>query len=137
MTSRATTPKTTSPKATTLKATTPKKIPSPVENVLPRRFLRQLLFLALGHSERSYGYELAEAVREYGLSVDLAGIYRELRSLEQHGLLSSEWEPSKSGPDRRVYMMTDSGREGRAEAIESLRWARDQLTAALDDASKS
>ncbi len=102
------------------------------ENVLPRRFLRPLLFLALGRNDRSYGYELAEAVREYGLAIDLAGVYRELRALEQRDLLSSEWEPSKNGPDRRVYMMTDAGRQARSEAIESLRQARDQLIAALD-----
>lgn len=102
------------------------------ESVLPRRFLRQLLFLALGRNERSYGYELAEAVRTNGLAVDLAGVYRELRTLEQHDYLSSEWEPSNNGPDRRVYMMTDAGRAARSEAIESLRQARDHLSAALE-----
>ncbi len=102
------------------------------EGVLPRRFLRQLLFLALGRNDRSYGYELAEAVREHGLAIDLAGVYRELRALEQRDLLSSEWEPSKNGPDRRVYVMTEAGREARAEAIESLRQARDHLTDALN-----
>lgn len=124
----------------------PKANPTPAtartESVLPRRFLRQLLFVALGRNERSYGYELAEAVRSHGLGVDLAGVYRELRALEQHDFLSSEWEPSKNGPDRRVYMMTDAGREARAAAIESLRQARDHLTAALeattlDQASKA
>ncbi len=105
-----------------------------VDGVLPRRFLRQLLFLALGRNERSYGYELAEAVREHGLAVDLAGVYRELRAMERHDLLSSEWEPSKNGPDRRVYMMTDTGHESRVEAVAALRLARDQLTAALEQA---
>ncbi len=107
------------------------------DGVLPRRFLRQLLFLALGRSERSYGYELAEAVRDHGLAVDLAGVYRELRAMERHDLLSSEWEPSKNGPDRRVYMMTDEGRATRAEAVSALRAARDQLTSALEQASEA
>lgn len=107
-----------------------------IESVLPRRFLRQLLFLALGSEERSYGYELAEAVRSHGLAVDLAGVYRELRALEQHDFLSSDWEPSKNGPDRRVYIMTETGRAARAEAIESLRQARDHLTAAIEEASR-
>lgn len=104
------------------------------QSVLPRRFLRQLLFLSLKRNERSYGYELAEAVRERGLAVDLAGVYRELRAMERHDLLSSEWEPSKNGPDRRVYLMTEAGQAARAEAIESLRAARDQLSAALQQA---
>lgn len=101
--------------------------------LLPRRFLRQLLFLALSGSDRSYGYELAEAVRRYGLAIDTAGVYRELRSMERRDLLSSEWEPSENGPDRRVYMMTDAGAVERDQAIDGLRVARDQLTAALAD----
>ena len=117
--------------------TTNKKAPATprTEGVLPRRFLRQLLFLALGRNERSYGYELAEAVRDHGLAVDLAGVYRELRALEQHDYLSSEWEPSKNGPDRRVYMMTAQGQAARDEAIESLRQIRDHLTIALETAA--
>jgi DNA-binding PadR family transcriptional regulator len=103
-------------------------------SVLPRRFLRPLLFLGLSRADRSYGYELAEAVRRYGLSIDMAGVYRELRSMEQKDLLSSAWEPSDNGPDRRVYMVTPSGRDALAQAVEDLRLARDQLSAALEDA---
>lgn len=105
-------------------------------SALPRRFLRQLLFLALSQSDRSYGYELAEAVRGFGLSIDMAGIYRELRSMEQKDLLSSEWVPSDNGPDRRVYMVTKSGRVALKDAVADLALARDQLTAALDSISQ-
>jgi len=101
--------------------------------VLPRRFLRPLLFLGLSRADRSYGYELAEAVRSYGLSIDMAGVYRELRSMEQKDLLSSEWEPSDNGPDRRVYMVTTIGRDALRQAVADLRLARDQLSAALED----
>ena len=104
-------------------------------SALPRRFLRQLLFLALGRQYRSYGYELAEAVRGYGLSIDMAAVYRELRNLERRDLLTSEWEPSSNGPDRRVYLMTDAGQTAQTEAISQLRQARDQLSTALDDAA--
>lgn len=102
-------------------------------SVLPRRHLRPLLFLALSHSDRSYGYELAEAVRDYGLSIDMAGVYRELRSMEHKNLLASEWEPSENGPDRRVYIVTDLGRQALAQAVADLRLARDQLSLALAD----
>ena len=104
-------------------------------SALPRRFLRQLLFLALGREDRSYGYELAEAVRQYGLSIDMAAVYRELRGMEQRDLLTSEWEPSSNGPERRVYFMTDAGQAARREAIGQLREARDCLSAALEDAA--
>lgn len=103
-------------------------------SALPRRFLRQLLFLALGRQDRSYGYELAEAVRGYGLSIDMAAVYRELRNMERRDLLTSEWEPSSNGPDRRVYLVTATGHAAHAEAISELRRARDQLSTALADA---
>ena len=104
-------------------------------SVLPRRFLRQLLFLGLSQSDRSYGYELAEAVRGYGLNIDMAGVYRELRSMEQKDLLSSEWEPSDNGHDRRVYWVTPAGHEALAQAVADLRLARDQLSGALGSIS--
>lgn len=103
-------------------------------SVLPRRFLRHLLFLGLSRANHSYGYELAEAVRSYGLSIDLAGVYRELRLMEQKNLLSSTWEPAENGPDRRVYLVTPLGREALAQTVLDLRLARDQLSAALEDA---
>lgn len=98
---------------------------------LPRKFLRNLLFLGLARTERSYGYELAEAVRGYGLNVDMAGVYRELRSMEQHDLLTSRWEPSENGPDRRVYELTTQGHVAVEQALDELRSARDHLSAAL------
>lgn len=103
-------------------------------SALPRRFLPQLLLLALGRQDRSYGYELAEAVRGYGLSIDMAAVYRELRNMERRDLLTSEWEPSANGPDRRVYIVTEVGQTAQAEAISELRQARDQLSVALEDA---
>lgn len=99
--------------------------------------MRQLLFLGLSRAHRSYGYELAEAVRDYGLSIDMAGVYRELRSMEQKDLLTSAWEPSDNGPDRRVYMVTSLGRDALAQAVAELRLARDQLSAALEDADNT
>ena len=118
--------------ATTNAASKP-RTPAAGTNVLPRRFLRPLLFLGLSRADRSYGYELAEAVRGYGLNIDLGGVYRELRAMEQHDLLISQWEPSENGPDRRIYMTTALGREECALAIERLRQARDHLSDALAD----
>lgn len=100
---------------------------------LPRKFLRPLLFLSLSRAERSYGYELAEAVRGFGLHIDMAAIYRELRSMEQHDLLASAWEPSDNGPDRRVYELTKDGNAEMSVAIDELRTARDLLTTALEE----
>lgn len=38
-------------------------------------------------------------------------IYRELRTIEDAGLIASNWCVGQSGPGRRVYEITPSGRE--------------------------
>lgn len=98
---------------------------------LPRRFLRSFLLLALDRHDVSYGYELYEAVTSRGLSVDLAGVYRDLRTMERHDLVSSAWEPSEAGPDRRVYTLCSAGRSAALEAERELVGIRDGLAAAL------
>ncbi len=103
---------------------------------LPRRFLRPLLLLSLLRVGRSHGYELAESVRGFGLTVDMAGVYRELRSMEQRNMLDSGWEPSKDGPERRVYELTAVGTAAAEAAIADLTVARDLLAAALADTNE-
>ena len=99
---------------------------------LPRRFLPAFLLLSLSSEGTSYGYELYETVRSLGLSVDLAAVYRGLRSMQQRDLVTSTWVPSTSGPDRRLYSLTDSGRSAAVAAADELAAARDGLIAALE-----
>jgi DNA-binding PadR family transcriptional regulator len=106
---------------------------APSTFALPRRFLRTFLLLALDRDGTSHGYELFECVAARGLVVDMAGVYRDLRAMEQHDLVTSDWEPSDSGPDRRVYDLTDAGRVAAAGAADELATIRDGLTAALLD----
>ena len=100
------------------------------ETGLPRSFLRSMLLLAL-RTGSSHGYELMEQLVAGGLSVDLAGIYRMLRTFEQGELVVASWERSTLGPPRRVYDLTDSGEAAAVVAIDELTRARDQLSAAL------
>ena len=99
---------------------------------LPRRFLPAFLLLSLDREGTSYGYELYETVRSLGLSVDLAAVYRSLRTMQQRDLVTSAWVASDSGPDRRLYSVTDSGRAAAAAAADELALVRDGLTAALE-----
>ena len=60
-----------------------------------------------------HGYELKQAVQEITggfLSLDLPGIYRLLRHLEETGMVESSWTPGESGPQRHEYTLTDAGR---------------------------
>lgn len=99
---------------------------------LPRSFLRSFLLLALDQGGRSYGYELFETVQAQGLATDMAGVYRALRAMQRHNLVTSVWEPSASGPDRRVYALSGPGRRAAAEAARELGGIRDALSAALN-----
>ena len=77
---------------------------------LPRSYLRPCLLLLLAE-DSSHGYELLEQLRELGLRIaEPGGMYRALRSMDEDGLVRSWWEPSQSGPARRLYVITDEGR---------------------------
>ena len=61
-----------------------------------------------------YGYQIAKLIgagREDVPTVKQGALYPVLRSLESSGLLESQVEPSVSGPPRRYYTITASGRE--------------------------
>jgi len=60
-----------------------------------------------------YGYQIAKKIETRTGDVDImkqGALYPVLRSLESIGLLESEVEPSVSGPPRRYYKITGSGR---------------------------
>jgi len=60
-----------------------------------------------------YGYQIAKLIEAETKDVDImkqGALYPVLRSLEATGLLESEVEPSVSGPPRRYYKITGSGR---------------------------
>ena len=98
------------------------------------RFVEPALLLLL--SERPmHGYELLEllpGIAQEERRVDLGNLYRLLRSLEEEGVVASEWDESLPGPAKRVYRLTDSGRELLARWADALGEARDVITAFID-----
>jgi PadR family transcriptional regulator, regulatory protein PadR len=82
------------------------------------RFQVAALLLLL-RERRAHGYDLLERLPELTGDdrVDVGNLYRVLRTLEEQGLVSSEWDESLPGPAKRTYELTDAG----AEALE--RWA--------------
>ncbi|MDH3681913.1 MAG: PadR family transcriptional regulator [Acidimicrobiia bacterium] len=98
---------------------------------LPRRFLPAFLLLTLNRDGTSYGYELWDTTRALGLSVDLAAVYRSLRTMERQDLVTSSWAPSDSGPDRRLYSLTGEGQSAAKDASAELASIRDALASAL------
>ena len=73
----------------------------------------QLLYL-LARGEAQYGYDLMAHLRDAKLTdseIDVAAVYRTLRTLEQSGCVVSHWEPGPGGPNRRMYEITPVGHQ--------------------------
>ena len=61
-----------------------------------------------------YGYQIAKLIDEQKANLPMlkqGALYPVLLSLESSGLLESQVEPSVSGPPRRYYNITGSGRK--------------------------
>lgn len=82
--------------------------PDAIESWHPRQYLRPCLLLLL-HESTAHGYDLLERLREFGIERDAGGLYRTLRLMEHEGLVTSDWESSTTGPDRRRYEITERG----------------------------
>ena len=77
------------------------------------RFVEPVILLLLKKKGKSYGYELANELRQYALTdaeVELAALYKTLRQLEKNGCVTSTWDVKGSGPARHVYALTARGK---------------------------
>jgi PadR family transcriptional regulator PadR len=93
------------------------------ENTADKKFQKELnagtaalvLLSVLGNSdEPMYGYQIAKKIESDIQQIPMmkqGAFYPVLRSLETSGLLESRVEPSVTGPPRRYYRITDSGRQ--------------------------
>jgi len=101
------------------------------EPMLPRNFVRPAILLLL-LEEPAHGYDLLERLVPFGFErADPGRLYRALRALEDEGFVRSAWEPSDSGPDRRIYEITRTGGEQLHRLTASLESGRDKLDAFL------
>ena len=82
------------------------------------RFQVAAILLLLGE-RAAHGYDLLERLPPVTGEerVDVGNLYRVLRTLEEQGLVTSEWDESVPGPAKRTYELTEAGHE----ALE--RWA--------------
>lgn len=93
---------------------------------VPRDHFRASLLLVLDEVP-TYGYDLPGLpglLAPLGLGdADRGFVYRTLRAMEADGLVSSAWDPSPTGPARRIYTVTTAGRAWGAAASITLREA--------------
>jgi poly-beta-hydroxybutyrate-responsive repressor len=77
------------------------------------RYMQPSILMGL-YTKPSYGYELIQMIQRFGFVEGQAPpgmIYRHLRQLEEDGLVFSNWETEGVGPAKRIYQLTDEGKQ--------------------------
>jgi PadR family transcriptional regulator PadR len=71
-----------------------------------------------------HGYQLMEELEGRGFvqprRLESGAVYTILRRMEKRGLLESRWERVETGPDRRVYRVTDTGVDALKAGLETM-----------------
>ena len=83
-----------------------------------------------------YGYDMRKTILERtggAVDVDVGGLYRSLRRLEEEGAVVSRWCDDEAGPRRREYELTQQGVELAEQWLDVLRDRRrlDELLVGL------
>ena len=77
----------------------------------PKNYLMAWLLVML-KDLNLHGYEIMKELKEnFAVVSDPGTVYRALRQLERDGYISSWWDPKEQGPARRIYTLTDGGRD--------------------------
>jgi DNA-binding PadR family transcriptional regulator len=58
-----------------------------------------------------YGYDINKNLAIQGIEVDLSRLYGILNNMRKEDLLQDRWEKSSSGPRKKMYSVTEKGRE--------------------------
>ncbi|MCD6425423.1 MAG: helix-turn-helix transcriptional regulator [Anaerolineales bacterium] len=94
-----------------------------------RLILRPSLLLMLAEKE-NHGYELYDQLSAFGFEpqqLDSSIVYRDLREMEELGLIESYWDDDSKGPKRRMYRILDAGQTRLKEWIESLKSIKNRI----------
>lgn len=68
--------------------------------------------LAIISQKEIYGYELVQALKDYGFTNIVGGtVYPLLQKLEKNGYIQGTTKPSPDGPDRKYFTLTTTGKE--------------------------
>ena len=89
------------------------------------RMLRPAVLTILHNRTRGlHGYAIEKQLQGFKFfqdqPPDYTGLYRLLKKMDAEGLLSSQESDSESGPSKRVYCLTDRGRNCLSKWLDSL-----------------
>ena len=99
-----------------------------------KRFMEISLLLLLSKGE-SHGYILAEKLTNFGFSKDelnIGTLYRALRKMEKDSYIISKWKEGGQGPKKRVYQITETGKNTLTQLIEMLKNRKKRIEKLID-----
>ena len=77
------------------------------------RFIQPSILMYLS-AESLHGFSLLRKLTESDVidysGIDPTGLYRTLKKMEESGLLTSEWDLESQAQPRRIYSITDEGK---------------------------
>lgn len=83
-----------------------------------------ILTILASHGEPMHGYIIVQKAGDTpmfgGKKPDATGIYRALKRMEEAGLVHSWWDTPDQGSAKRLFELTDKGREGLRRWIDAL-----------------
>ncbi len=98
-----------------------------------RKGVLELCILSILSAGDAYPTEIIDKMKETKLVVVEGTLYPLLTRLKNSGLLSYRWEESSSGPPRKYYSLTQSGKE----YLKELEWSWDDLVKAVNKIIKN
>ncbi|MGD9033903.1 MAG: helix-turn-helix transcriptional regulator [Desulfobacteraceae bacterium] len=102
-------------------------------------FAAPWILLTIYNHEGTHGYEIKKILKSYmqdlGISMNITGLYRHLKILEQRGVLSSQWDTPEKGPAKRKYHLTQAGKECLSRWMQTLHIQLELITRFFQKAS--
>jgi DNA-binding PadR family transcriptional regulator len=81
----------------------------------------ELAIISLIAERPRHGYEIEQVIEERGMrewtEIGFSSIYYLLKKLEREGLIEGQLEQADRGPARKVFRITEAGREARHAAL--------------------
>lgn len=103
-----------------------------ISSQMLKGILQGCLLILISH-QPYYGYTISQELSKYGFAdVPKGTIYPLLMTMEKKGLIIGKMQPSKEGPKRKYYDITDAGKRARETFLKQ--WTT--LSAGVNDLIK-
>lgn len=84
-----------------------------------RKGVLELCILSIMEEREAYASDIISRMKEEKLLIVEGTLYPLLTRLKNEGMLTYRWEESKSGPPRKYYQLTETGRKTAQELKKS------------------